>query len=399
MRARGMTLLEMMITVAISSIMVAAAVTVGTSMVALMKGDSRKAAAEGQLALALSLIDRSLSNTGMGFSNPRFSFRVYDNVAAGSIPNLDSTTTSPVVASVGAATAGIIADTDVIEVSMSDSGLRRSGTVDNFSVCAASTCTIKLQTADPFLNAELGMSMAVGDGMFILVQDDLNPDNQWCLGRVLTVSNSSSPTVTFTHLKADMYSGATNGASDGCNLDTNKNPSVYVVERRLRFMVYQKAGGNDFGLYMATALPNGTFPDPTLTPPATMALGVENMQVRLAVGPRFDTLSMNNLLPGPPACTAGATQICVGNDPKGYLDPGVDPSPAHIQNFSVTGNWPTGLAYTKSALVELTAKAAPALGERRPASMNDAAGPIDNYRRARAAATAVLMLNGGLPTQ
>jgi hypothetical protein len=395
-----MTLIELMITLAISSVVVMAAMAVATSMMSMFQGTARKAQAEGQLALGLAIFDRYLANTGMGFSNPRFSFRVYNNVGTASIPNYDGSTTTPVV-TFGAAGAGILSGTDVIEVAMADQGLRRPGALAQPLKAAActnttGTCSVQLATADPFLNAELG---GAASNALILMEDEMNPNSSWCLGRVQSVTNSVTPTVTFIPLNYNLQHGV--ASTEGCTVGLPVNATVYVVERRLRFMVYQQAGGTDLGLYVAFGSANGYFPDPSGQPPTLMASGVENLQVRLTIGTTFN--QTDNTVG---SCTAyvATSQVCITNEVAANVTsmPNIDHS--NIPTVSVVSsgnetNWPSGLAFVKSALVELTSRSTASPGGFMPVSMDAPAGSVDGYSRVKAAATAVLMLNGGLPTQ
>ncbi len=379
-RLRGATLTELMVTVGIASIVIAAATMAATSMFSMTQGQARQSSAEAQLALAMSSLDRLLSSTGTGFANARYSFRVRNNVPAGTLAG-DSSGMNVVTA--GASGAGIIAGTDVIEVGWGNPVFRRAGTVVG-SVCSSS-CTVQLQNADPLadqewgtLDADGGSTGSVISGLpYLLFTRDQNP-RESCLGKITGIVSPTNRTLTVQMLN-DNYGTTT----PDCTVNNNGDLLVYKLEERRRIIVYQRANGADLGLYVQKADPStGAF----TTDPDALALGVDNLQVGPLVGAEFDG-------------GVAAVGSCSAVD-GGVCNCGVNPGVCALgEQGGIATASPTGLnSLVRGALIQVAVRGERRAGARAPVSLDTDGGAVDDIRRAQGELTFNL-LNGYLAVQ
>lgn len=399
---RGFTLVELVVTVAVASVVIMAVVASGVTMVQFTQGQGRRTAAETQLALALSQIERRASNAGVNFANARYAVRFHNNVV-GTVPNYDGSTTPVVprcdVAPCPGFAEGIVEGTDVLELAMSNSGVRRGGEVIGSGRPGVSpTETVRLSNGDPFLESEL---MGAG-GQLVLFSDPRFPEDA-CLARFLKVPNPAIPfELEFEFLNDDL--GTANvpciAATDdtGAPLPGVGSPcpcragfDVYVLEERSRLVIYQRADGEDIGLYLQQPAGAGSFGNVFIP----VALGIENLQVSPVVGARLvrDAVLSTDTDLVVDACTATALTAgapnwspCQCNDSLAATCTLGDATPGAAE------------AYVRSVAIELTARADRWQEGQRPASFDSPAGPVDGVNRMRASMV-VNIANPFLPLQ
>lgn len=393
-RRRGLTLIEMIVTVAVASVVIAAVIASGVTMVQFTQGQGRRTAAETQLALALSQIERRASNAGVNFANAKYAVRFHNNVPSGTLLNYDGNTT-PVVARCGVppcagAPAGIVEGTDVLELAMSPSGVRRMGNALQPRGPGGST-TVQLGTGDPFLDSEL--DPAGPKGQVVLFSDPRFPEDS-CLARLeATALGSNTPTFNFADDNLAPNTTETcaspsvppgrpgEGQACPCRGDSF---DVFVLEQRVRFVIYQQANGLDMGLYLQEpgGLP-GTFGN-VFTP---VALGIENLQVAPTVGARLDGSDL--IVEG---CTAtGLTAGLPNWNPCRCNDSLA--AACTLGDTAVPGD---AEAFVRSLAVELTARADRREDGRLPESFDSPEGPVDRVDRMRAS-TDIRIANPFLP--
>lgn len=377
---RALTLVELVITVAVASLVITAVVASGITMVQFTQGQGRRSAAEATLSLALSQLERRMSNAGVGFANARFAARMRNNVAAGTLPNYDGSTTDVVTR--GAAGAGIIAGTDVLEVAMSPSGMRRTGLVS----VARTGNNVRLATADPFLeDPATPNELTAPSGQIVLFTDPWEPQDA-CLARLTAAASPSNPNLQLEFLDDDLASaGAGPNCLSGAACPCTPDSEVYVLEQKVRIVVFQQANGADTGLYLQESTGPGTFGN-VFTP---LALGVENMQVSPVVGP---------LLDGGNLAVEGCTATAIAGAVPNWNVCRCNTAPAAPCVLGDNALPQPEEAYVRSMTIELTARAERIVGARLPASFDAPQGPVDDLNRMRASAS-VQIPNPYLPMQ
>lgn len=393
MKARkGLTLLELMIGLALASIISLMIAVVSAQLMQAGVGNSRAREAEARVGLALAVLDRSISNAGVGFVDSRYAFRIYNNLPAGSLAVKVVGGNLPVVAKGGAA-AGIVENTDVFEVSFDDQTIRRAGVVvPNSTVsCGGDTCAVTLATGDPFLDTELtaiGGAAGVETGPLVLFTND---QGRSCLGRAKGPTGApplaASPRIDFVMKTEDGANAAAvpvqarwGGANVNC---PQAGDAVYALGRRRRFMVWQDANGANLGLYsqeanVALGGSSGLFPN---TAPALSVAEVENLQVA-------PSLPNPGMAPGPLGCSQA---LCRCNDA---------PAPGCVLNSS--DHPPNGTdrrSNVRLVSIELTQRAGLRQTAQQPNSYDwPGPSPVDNVFRVRGETT-ISLVNMFLVTQ
>jgi Tfp pilus assembly protein PilE len=390
-------MIELIVTVAVAAVVVSAVIASGVTMVQFSNGQGRRTAAETTAALALAQIERRMSNAGVNFANARFAVRFRNNVVVGNVPNYNATNASVVAR--GGAAAGIVEGTDILEVSVAASGVRRPGVTTG----TRSGNTVALATGDPLLEPELSAAYVPGGtgptGQLLLFTDPSVPEDA-CLARFVPPepAPTGSPTLNLSFVDDD---DAATGGGPACGVLSGTAPpgngspcpcrpgfDVYVLEQRHRLVVYQQANGVDMGLYLQDPDPGraGAFLN-TFTP---VAVGIENLQISPVVGAFNDGGSLTV-----EGCTA--TAITGGGAPNWNVcrcntGPG---------QTCVLGDTPIPQeesAFVRSLDIQLTARADRRTGGRLPASFDSVAGPVDGIDRIQAT-TSVRITNPFLPLQ
>jgi len=380
-------MVELLVTVAVAGLVLSAVLVSGVTMVQFSNGQGRRTAAESTAALALAQIERRMSNAGVNFANARHAARLRNNVTVGTVPNYNGSTAAVVAR--GGAAAGIVAGTDILEVSMAASGVRRMGSTT--TVRAGNN--VSLATGDPFIEPELN---APG-GQLVMFSDPSAPEDS-CLARLTGVSAVSSPTLTLTFVDDnDVVLGTgpncgvltgTPPPGDGLPCPCRPNFDVFALEQRHRLVVYQLANGVDMGLYLQD--PDPAKPGAFLNTFTPLAIGIENLQISPVVGALADGGSLTV-----EGCTA--TAITGGGVPNWSVCR-CNNSPAATCVLGDTVVPQKETAFVRFMDVQLTARADRRPGGRLPASFDSPAGAVDGIDRIQTTAT-IRIANPFLPLQ
>jgi prepilin-type N-terminal cleavage/methylation domain-containing protein len=345
----GFTLVELTVALGVSSIIVLAAVMSASAIFSMTQGQARRSTAEATLALATVSLDRFASNAGAGFANSRYAVRLRNNVTMSgtSLPS------GPSVVVAGSGSAGIVEGTDVLELSWG-SPSRRAGRVGPISGPMAPGVTIQFSDGDPLADQEWN-GLAPNPAVLLLTRET-NP-LEACLVQFSNVTTTHSVTV-------DSFDGT-------CSF-SGTDVIAYKLESRMRLFVYQLAGGADLGLYrqdMDPASTSGSF----LAAPEALALGVENLQFALVVGP---TPSAPTVSPGVGTC---ADLLCTCSD----VNPAVSDDCTVTEGGGISpATAPDGMSSLVRAVnAEVTVVGDRREGQARPASFDRPGGAVDNRRR------------------
>jgi len=342
----GFTLVELMISGAVALIAVIAATATLTTQLKAQGDSTTKNAISIQIALAQVILERQLSNATMGFSDPRYGFRLRNNVAA-SLPNGDGT--SILTAAPGDTTAGVLVGTDVIEAAWAEPTTRRAGTVN---ACPGASCTlgtgtglVQLATTEPLTIAEATILSSVfsESGPLLLFTNQAGTS---CLGRATSVTPGVSTAMTFNYYDADLNS-ITPSATINCPA---AGMSVFGADVRRRYMIYQDAGGTTQGIYTQDMKTTSLAYDV----PKLLVAGIEDMQVMPSIQNADGTFS---------SCNDGSTPTDAGT----------------TCSLSATNDY-----LVRSALVTLTGNGTKPLalaGMVRPAVYDHAAGTVSGFYR------------------
>lgn len=378
---RGATLVELMMTLAISSVVILAATLAATSMFTMSQGSARQSTAEAQLALSLATIDRTLASTGAGYANARFAFRIRNNVGAGAMAGDASgvLVVDPTNVVTGA-NPGIIAGTDVIEVAWGDTTMRRPGSVTDGTLDQSDT-TLNLLNADPLADTEWADVSHIATP-FIMITRELNP-RQSCLAKITGIASTAPRRLNIAMLNDDF----TTIPAAVCAITANNNDvTVYKLEVRRRIFVYQRAGRTDLGLYVQSADPaTGVFGGNI----DALALGVDNLQVAPLLGSEFDGSAVTV-----GSCSAIDGGVCACGD-RTSAPPCPVSTVGGLGGAAAVG--PLN-ALVRGAVIQLTVRGERRAGAGDVASLDHAAIAADGIRRARGEITFNLY-NAYLATQ
>lgn len=375
LRSRGFTLVEMMVALAVMSVIVLAAVLSASSIFSLTQGQARRSSAEAALALATVSLEKLASNAGAGFPNARYAVRVRNNVTT-------TTTLSgnlPVVVA-GGPVAGVIAGTDVLELSWGNPQFRRAGAVapaPTGSQVVVTFGTVALNSiltgGDPLADEEWGGAQPATPRVLLITrtQDPLES----CLfsfGSPLTL-----PVIPVDQVLTERYGVATSSCVVTSPIGV-ADTLAYKLEGRVRLFVYQQANGVDLGLYRqnmdTSAVSIGDFENVTVAgqEPEAVALGVENLQLAPVLGPNVDG--------GFPAVGSCSTSFCrCADGADGGMACNLDENGVYLSAL------PSVASLLRAIDAEVTVIGDRRPGERRPASFDSpAAATPDDRRRALA---------------
>ena len=166
-RARGMTLIELMVAAAMASIAIAAALAVFISIGERQRRSERVFEAQSAAVLSASVLEFAISGAGYRFPSAAFAVRTIDNVTSSTAlasngPNI--TTTG------NCGGAGLIEGTDVVELS-SGFPFIGPGKVTSALVTGTSATFTLGGLTEPFNSAEVvGGTAAPGVGTILLFQ-------------------------------------------------------------------------------------------------------------------------------------------------------------------------------------------------------------------------------------
>jgi len=369
-RDRGLTLVELLVSIAAGLIVITAAVAAGNALLQSLYGQTKKSAVETQLAIAHVIMERGLYNAGASWSEGMYALHVRNNVSGTALS--DGTT----VTTLGTAnTTGIIVGTDVIEVAYADTGQRAVGTVT--SVSPPSTITT---SGDPFLltaNGSVTLDSAnpsgmVGEVMLFSNSGQTGITNPtFCMAKISAVT--TLPTVSISYLNDDFTTSGTQTlmtaaqASNGPLTCPLAGMRASLLNTRTRFaicQVYTPGAPLTSGLCTQTNGGNGMV---TLGSLQLVAPGIEDMQITERVlasvaGP------CTNPIAGDPYCWCNnSSGACPSNG--GPVVEGNAALEEAVRGFDIT------LSGTGVSQVPLT-------GGFRPAIYDHAAGAVDNLYHA-----------------
>jgi len=369
LRARGFTLVEMMVALAVMSVIVLAAVLSASSIFSLTQGQARRSSAE--LALATVSLEKLASNAGAGFPNARYAVRVRNNVTTDLMPDLH-------VVPAGGASPGVVSGTDVLELSWGNPQFRGAGSVaadGSFilvgpPIPSAFKLSLGLTGGDP-LTEEEWLGTQSGNPRVLLITRAQDP-LEACLIRF----GPPSPPATLS--VADVLTEQYGTALAPCTVTSPPgvaDMTAHKLEGRARLFVYQQANGVDMGLYRQNMDPvTGDFENVTVAgqEPEAVALGVENLQLAPVLGPNVDG--------GFPAVGSCSTSFCrCADGADGGMACDLDENGAYLSAL------PSVASLLRAIDVEVTVIGDRRPGERRPASFDSpAAATPDDRRRALA---------------
>jgi len=290
---RGLTLIELMITVAISSVVMLAAVQVVMMVSQSRRENERRLEVKSNAMSALALIDFEARSAGYRFSSPVFATRWLNNVA-GTEPELTAAGNQiSTTANCGSADWGIAPGSDTIEFRLG-SELVVPGSASPSPVAPSTpTALLIAATLNPFDAA------GQGAGELLL----WTTGTASCLGRGGTggVVGSSIPV----QLVNQALTATTLSAFPGCAAPSTSY-SLMRATRRVRFLICQPPASQPDarpGLFQQVAVGSAAFGVPQL-----VQEGVEDLQL----APVLDNAGPNPVTGT--GCTAGR---CVCNNSPG----------------------------------------------------------------------------------
>ncbi|MEW6432631.1 MAG: hypothetical protein AB1730_14100 [Myxococcota bacterium] len=303
-----MTLIELLVTVAVASLVVSAAVAVLVAMSRQMRASERRLEATNAAMLATAIIQADLTNAGYRFPVPAFALRHYNNVDA--TTSLSGPAPITVGGNCAGGTVGLVPGTDVLEVIHGfelvgpgrAEGLINSNPPAEYEI-ALGTLGLPFETAE-FLSGAVGSIVALS-----------GPDQRACVGRVLA-ADGLRPSITIELVDRNLQRITDpNAYPVVCPIPGGTGGTrVYRLQRRVRFMVCGRIGAdpNEYALYRQESDLRGDFGAPQV-----VQEGVEDLQVSLGYS---DPNSLISATGSGASCTGtGGARIC-------YCDDAVGPS-------------------------------------------------------------------------
>jgi prepilin-type N-terminal cleavage/methylation domain-containing protein len=385
MRARraplGVTLIELMVTVAIASVIVSAAVAVFISMSRQLRRSERRLEASNAALLASTIIQGDLTNTGYRFPNPAFAVRHYNNVDG--TTSLSGPTPVTITGGCGSPTVGLVEGTDVLQVAQ---GFEFIGPGRARSVTGGPDFEVVLDTlGEPFESTEFG---GAGVGSIMLMS---GANQRGCMARV-TALNASIPSMTVRLVNRDLTDAPAGGYHPSCPSPGGlEGTRVYRLQRFVRYMVCGPIGRGpeERSLFRQESTRLGVFQAPQV-----VQGGVEDLQVSVGYS------DPNNVI-GPTgsgaSCTgAGIARVCFCDDlptgatcsiPAAHLEPTLGSATRAYDTvldpaLGVMVSRARGVRLIVTGISTRRAGEGDVLGEaaelRRPASMDHAAETLAN---------------------
>jgi type II secretory pathway pseudopilin PulG len=290
-----MTLIEMMIVVALTSIIMMAAVATFSLMLNQRRRAERILEVTNAITIATSRLQFDLANAGFRFPAGAFAVRIINNVDTSTAlkSNIGDITTTQ---NCGASTFGLVPGTDVIEISIGDDAATSVPT--SFPTSTGNTFSF-------FVSSWNLLPPAIGQVVLVT-----NAAGDACIGEV---TNVSSGTVTAQYLTPDMTATASTGTYPNC---PGLMMNAYRLGHRVRYMVCHDPANPTWppGLYVQRAGNNGKFDGM----PELVQDGIEDFQI----APWY--LNVGSALSGAGCSTTGGVSHCVCNDAAGACS-GTDP--------------------------------------------------------------------------
>lgn len=316
--AAGLTLIELMVTVAIMSLLLVAALTVFVAMTETQRLNERIGEASANKLMGAAMIQFDVQNAGYRLPVPAFALRHYNNAdGALSLPSVPAPiTTTDNCPSPGS---GIVAGTDVLEVAQGYAavGPGRVGAVTT----AGTTADVTLMGLEPFVPDEL-VPASVGT-LLVFARGPATPpapadDGAFCLGQVTVIGPAAPTNVTVQLVNRNLTNAPSPAYYPSCPAPGMK---VFRIASRVRYMVCGTPAATpvEMGLYRQEA--NGA----VWQPPTLIQTGIEDLQVSprylnrggivTATGTGVDCLGSGNGRlcycddnPMAPTCTVPAAQ-------------------------------------------------------------------------------------------
>lgn len=389
---RGLTIIELLVSLAVVSIVLAAVMTVVVAITRQRRdgGNQLDVRLNGRVALAQMQFDGS--NAGFRFGTPPLAVRVLQNVAGTEPELVDANTDCG-----GQAGWTVQPETDVIEFRQGADG-RTPGKVTSGAGCGA-TCSVVLNNT-AFWNP-LGASTE-GEGQILFFSNGITG----CVGRLVTqISSSNNLKMLKANLRTDAV--ATNYPTTGPGACPNNGMTVTLLDAVTRYVVCRPPNAsnpNQRPMLVRQVLVAGPAGGPNLVPrppPAgqweRVQDGVEDLQVATM-------LDNQSALVSGGGCTgtgAGARCWCnaaVGADCNGYnADPTAGAGALNGAVGAPAAERSATLARAFRVAVTTVALRASGYGEKRdfvrPASLDHVVGGLDlstPYGRALAASQRVV---------
>lgn len=377
-RRRGFTLLELMITVAITSIVIAAAVSVFVTLATQQRAAERLVEAQSSTMVALASMQMDVSNAGYRFPVPAFAVRHIEVDSATSLPSVGNTT---ITSTNNCDTAGLVEGTDVLELA-EGWPLVGPGKAMAAAVTGGASVTFTLGNfGEPFSTTEaVGGVGAPAVGSVLVFA---NATGASCLVRVTSLDRPGLTVGTGTLLDRDYQDLSSGAFYPGCPA---AEMAVYRLGQRTRYMVCKPTTPttpNAHSLYRQTAGMTGSWGTPV-----RLEEGIEDLQVSMGYSNADGGIASTGATPSCVQLGGPASSFCYCDDqPSGACTlSGADIEPGLT---SLTGN--SRVSLVRGIRVQLTGMGqrmavvgAPNAAYRRPASFDHAgmaAAAADNYLR------------------
>lgn len=280
LRSSGFTLVELLITGAISSLIVTAAVSVFIATTTKQRHSELVIEATNAAALGSSVMEFELSSVGYRWPSAAYGFRHVNNVTSSvSLSSVGSTLISTTGNCDGTGV-GLVPGSDVVEVAQGYEFMSPGKVLSITNGVGTTTPTVVLSSSLPFTSLETTGS-GVGSVLLFVGENGAS-----CVGRVETISGVSTdggadaPTTMQMRLLDRTYANAANAAyAPNCPSTGGTTPMrVFRLGSRTRFMVCGSTGAgaspNASGLYRQSAGINGKW-----TAPVRVQDGIEDLQV------------------------------------------------------------------------------------------------------------------------
>lgn len=298
---RGMTLIELMLSVAISSVILVVATALFTSLQQVKRDGERVIEVRSAAGTTISLIQFDAQNAGYRFSGAPFAVHVLQNVTGG------ESMLAPITSSAncGSSTWGIAPGTDVLEL-YQGFPLVSPGQVFGIN-CPAGLCSNVTMPAGgaPF-------DLAAGDnGLNNLVLFQNRENNSSCLGRITAFSSSA---MDIQLLKQDLTNAT---ATTYANCPVVGQPmTLQRLGRRVRYMVCAPPASQPDarpGLFRQESGSDGVLGAATL-----VQEGIEDLQIAFRVANPDGAISGAGCtgVAGSSLCTCGTGAACTNFEPN-----------------------------------------------------------------------------------
>ncbi len=271
-RRRGFTVLELLISTAISSIIIAAAVSVFVALASQQRTAERLVEAQSSTMVAMVTMQMDVGNAGYRFPLPAFAVRHIEVDSATSLP---SNGTLPITSSANCDSAGLVEGTDVLELAEGFAGLGPGKALSAAITSGVNVGFTLGNRGEPFSMTEAtGGTGALAVGSVLAFA---NAAGVACLVKVTSLDSSGMTSGTGTLIDRDYAAlGVSPGTFyPGCPA---ADMDVYRLGGRTRYMICKptSASTNMYSLYRQTSTIVGAW-----NPPVKLQEGIEDLQVSL----------------------------------------------------------------------------------------------------------------------